>query len=416
MLRRLKSIGPGAMVAAAFIGPGTVVTATKAGGSFGFTLLWAVLFSTLACLVLQEMAARLGVAGHLGLGEAIAQKLKRPWVRWSATVLVIGAILIGNAAYEAGNIAGAGYGFSVIAPQVKTMSVNPIVIIVGIVATTFLMIGRLRLIESLLITLVIAMGAIFIIAAVLVYPNWSTVLASFFTPRIPENGLLTVLGIIGTTVVPYNLFLHATSAKQRWKAGTSELQCALADARLDTFLSVTLGGMITAAILIAAAGASSVMGQGTIDSADQLSASLKSVVGPWAPYVLAVGFMSAGLSSAITAPLAAAFATSEVLGWKDEGTKGLKFRLVGLLVLSVGVTFALLGGSPTELILLAQVANGILLPIIACFLVWVLNDGAIMKTARNGLVSNLFGGIVILVAVALGGRGIWLAIGKIMGE
>ena len=111
MFDRLKNLGPGIVVAAAFIGPGTVTTATIAGAGFGYTLLWAILFSILATIVLQEMSARLGIVSQLGVGQAIRQKLQSPILKWFAFILVIGAILIGNAAYEAGNITGDVLGF-----------------------------------------------------------------------------------------------------------------------------------------------------------------------------------------------------------------------------------------------------------------------------------------------------------------
>ncbi|MCG8576105.1 MAG: divalent metal cation transporter, partial [Flavobacteriales bacterium] len=111
MLKKLKHIGPGAMVAAAFIGPGTITTATLAGASYGYTLLWAILFSVLATIVLQEMASRLGVIGRKGLGEAIRAKLNGKLSFYLAATLVISAIFIGNAAYESGNISGAVLGF-----------------------------------------------------------------------------------------------------------------------------------------------------------------------------------------------------------------------------------------------------------------------------------------------------------------
>ena len=110
MKKRIKGFGPGAMIAAAFIGPGTVTTATLAGGNFGFTLLWAIAFSTVATLTLQEMTARLGSVAQVGLGEAIATRTSNTVFRWPAALLVIAAIVIGNAAYEAGNITGAGAG------------------------------------------------------------------------------------------------------------------------------------------------------------------------------------------------------------------------------------------------------------------------------------------------------------------
>ena len=78
MLNRLRSIGPGALTAAAFIGPGTVTTATIAGAAHGYALVWALVFATIAAIILQEMAARLGVAGRLGLGEAITKAASKP--------------------------------------------------------------------------------------------------------------------------------------------------------------------------------------------------------------------------------------------------------------------------------------------------------------------------------------------------
>ncbi|MGH7546464.1 MAG: divalent metal cation transporter, partial [Gemmatimonadota bacterium] len=102
-------IGPGALVAAAFIGPGTVTTATLAGAAFGYELLWALAFSTIATIALQEMAARLGVVGRSGVGEALRRRLTGA-ARVFAVALVIGALVAGNAAYETGNLLGAGLG------------------------------------------------------------------------------------------------------------------------------------------------------------------------------------------------------------------------------------------------------------------------------------------------------------------
>ena len=110
MISRIKKLGPGAIIAAAFIGPGTVTTATKAGAQYGYTLLWAVLFSLLATFILQEMAARVGIMSKMGLGQAVRKHLQPSWVRTLAIGLIISAIFIGNSAYESGNIAGALWG------------------------------------------------------------------------------------------------------------------------------------------------------------------------------------------------------------------------------------------------------------------------------------------------------------------
>ncbi|TFH34161.1 MAG: divalent metal cation transporter, partial [Bacteroidia bacterium] len=111
---RLKSVGPASLVAAAFIGPGTVTTCSIAGSKFGYTLLWALLFSVAATLILQEMSARLGVIGQKGLGEALRDEFKKPLGRIISVLLVLSAIAIGNAAYETGNILGGVMGLEAI--------------------------------------------------------------------------------------------------------------------------------------------------------------------------------------------------------------------------------------------------------------------------------------------------------------
>lgn len=394
MLERLRKIGPGAMVAAAFIGPGTVTTATLSGAQYGYTLLWAVLFSVFATVILQEMAARLGIVGGTGLGQAIRQKSSRPLLRFLAGLLVIGAILIGNAAYEAGNFTGAVLGFSAIL-DTDRWTVNPLVPAIAMIAFLLLYSGKYKLIERFLILLVTVMGAVFLIAALFSNPDLAKIIRGLFMPVIPENAQLMVMGLIGTTVVPYNLFLHASAVGEKW-SGTKHLP----DARLDTFLSVVFGGVITAAILITSAVVLYPAESG-INNAYDLAGQLRPVMGEAADWFIAIGFFAAGLSSSITAPLAAAFATSGMLGWSGNMSSS-NFRAIWIFVLLSGLVFASWGFRPIKVILFAQVANGILLPVIAAFLLWTMNDRKIMSNFSNTRVQNLLGFFILGVAIMLG--------------
>ena len=394
--QRLKQIGPGAMVAAAFIGPGTVTTATVAGASYGYTLLWAVVFSVLATMILQEMSARLGLVSQMGVGDALRYKAQAAWIRTLIFVLVISAILIGNAAYEAGNISGAVLGFDQLP---KISGVNPLVWVIGLLAFALLYTGKYIWIERTLISLVALMGFVFILSAILLKPSLHQIFSGLFALKLPENAGLLVMGLIGTTVVPYNLFLHASAVKQKWSGAEY-----LSTVRWDTILSVALGGLITLCILITAAAAFG--GQKEISNLADLGPQLRPILGAWSVDFIAFGFLAAGLTSAITAPLAAAFATSEILGWK-KGMKARSFRGVWCFVLGCGVIFSSLGLKPTNVILFAQIANGLLLPIIAIFLVWVMNDDRLLKGYRNYRWQNLIGILVILVTLGLGLKGIW---------
>lgn len=400
MLQKLKQIGPGAMVAAAFIGPGTVTTATLAGAGYGYTLLWAILFSILATAILQEMTVRLGVVGKLGVGEAIRTKLSSsPFIKIIASILVLGAILVGNAAYEAGNLTGAIMGFNV-----PNQSIPVPLLIVGVVAFGLLLSGQFAVIEKSLVALVALMGLVFLISAFMVQPDVSQILKNLFIPAVPSKSLIMVVGLIGTTVVPYNLFLHASSAKKKW-GHKDDLKAA----RWDTYLSVGFGGIITMAILITAAAAFN-NNPNKISDIQHLSVQLQPLLGNWSDHFLTVGFLAAGLSSAITAPLAAAFATSEILNWSSSLTSA-RFRFIWIIVLVTGMVFSSLGFKPTALILFAQVTNGLLLPIIAAFLLWIMNDQRIMTTCRNTKTTNILGLFVILITILLGMKGVLSATG-----
>lgn len=393
------SIGPATLVAAAFIGPGTVTTCSIAGADYGYTLLWALLFSIIATLILQEMAARLGVAGQTGLGEALRREFARPFARITTIILVLSAIAIGNAAYETGNIMGGVMGLMVITGTglvtAGDFSVNFWAPVIGLIAFMLLWFGSYRTIERGLITLVILMSLTFIGTALMVKPDPVAIASGLLIPELPAGGIMTVAGLIGTTVVPYNLFLHASASRERWKSVDG-----LRAARTDSIVSISLGGLISAAIVITSAAA--FHGRGlTITGAADMAMQLEPLLGAFAPYFLAAGFLAAGLSSAITAPLAAAWATSGILGWKG-GIRDKRFRMVWMAVLLTGVIFSMTGTRPVAAIFFAQVTNGILLPLIAIFLLRVMNSREILGSHRNRLPANIAGAAVVLVASFLG--------------
>ena len=163
MAKSKFSIGPAALVAAAFIGPGTVTVATKAGANFGFSLLWALLFSILATMILQEMTARLGVIGQKGLGQSIRELIKSPALKAISIILVVSAIIIGNAAYEGGNIAGATLGVEVVWDYPDFLGLDLAALIIGVVAFFVLLTGSYKLIEKVLIAVVLLMSVAFLV-------------------------------------------------------------------------------------------------------------------------------------------------------------------------------------------------------------------------------------------------------------
>jgi Mn2+/Fe2+ NRAMP family transporter len=397
MIRKwFQNIGPGTLVAAAFIGPGTVTLCTIAGVNFGMNLLWAMGLSILATIVLQEMAARLGLVSQKGLSEVIRNEIKVPFFKKAITLLILSAIVIGNASYEAGNISGGILGIETVLGRITTplagLSINFWSLIIGSIAFALLYFGNYRFLEKTLIALVLLMSFSFVITAVITGPDPLEVLKGLLIPKFPEKSLLTIIGLIGTTVVPYNLFLHAALVKEKWK--NSE---ALPLARRDTVISIVLGGLVSMAILISAAG----IPAQDINNASDLAKSLEPLYGSFAKYFLALGLFAAGITSAITAPLAAAYVAKGCLGWKGN-QKSRGFRGVWMFILIVGVFFSAIGISPIEIIKFAQVANGILLPVIVGVLLWIMNKKNVLGVFSNSLYQNIVGFIILGISIFLG--------------
>lgn len=384
-----KKVGPGVLVAAAFIGPGTVTTCMLTGNSFGFSLLWAMLFSIIATIFLQEMAARIGIITQKGLGDVVATEIYKPWLRWLVITLILGAIVIGNTAYEGGNIGGATLGLQALFGTEHSY-LYPLII--GSLAFLLLYIGKYKTIEKILVTLVILMSISFILTAVVTKPNIIEILKGLFLPTAPKNSLLSIIALVGTTIVPYNLFLHASLVSKKWNKTTD-----LKYARRDTFLSISLGGLVSIAIMITAAKTQSLEIKNVLD----LAIGLEPIYGNSAKYFMGIGLFAAGLTSAITAPLAAAFVANSCFGW-GSNMQNKRFKAVWMFIIILGVILMSFGIKPIEVIKLAQIANGILLPIITIFLLWAVNRTSILKTYKNTLIQNIIGIIIVVLTLGLG--------------
>ncbi len=393
-------MGPGTLVAAAFIGPGTVTLCTLAGVNFGFNLLWAMVLSIFATIILQEMAARLGIISQKGLSEVITSEIQNPIINKLMILLILSAIVIGNASYEAGNISGGILGLETIVGEHKMniagFSLNLLSILVGLISFVLLYVGNYKFLEKVLVGLVLVMSTSFLISAFLTKPMMLDILKGIFIPSTPEGSLLTIIGLIGTTVVPYNLFLHASLVKERWND-----QNDLKVVQKDTIVSIVLGGLVSMSIIISASSITA----GDISDASDLAKSLAPLYGEFATYFLGIGLFAAGITSAITAPLAAAYVARGCFGWK-KGMRTTQFRSVWICILFFGVFFSSVEIKPIEIIKFAQISNGILLPVIAGVLLWVVNKKSVLGSFVNSKTQNILGILILLTTIFLGIRGL----------
>jgi Mn2+/Fe2+ NRAMP family transporter len=381
------------IVAAAFIGPGTVTTATLAGARHGTTLLWALLFATVATIVLQEMAARLGLATGAGLGHALRAVRGPRWLGIGLATLAATAIVSGVAAYEAGNLTGASLGL-------ESATGLPLRFWIGsgtVVAGVLLWSGRYAWLERVLAGCVAVMGVVFLTTGVMVAPHLGDIVAGAFVPTLPTGAELTALGLVGTTIVPYNLFLHAAVVRERFEGPDD-----LAQARWDLVLAIGLGGLVSAAVVVTA---SAGLGGGAVASATDMATQLEPLLGSWARVAFAIGLAAAGVSSAITAPLAAAYT---VLDAREQGRdlRRPEARIVWAGCVLLGGVIALAAVRPVPLILFAQVVNGLILPLVTVVLLVAMNDRARLGAHVNGWKGNLAGGVVAVLTFVLGFRAV----------
>ena len=388
------------IISAAFIGPGTVTTATKAGSDFQFQLLWALSFSTVACLVLQEASARSTIYSGMNLGQAIKYHYMGKRAQVPVLVLIVGAIILGCAAYETGNILGSVEGISLVFPKLDK---RIIVGIIALIAGLALSLKSLRSIANFMGSFVFIMGFTFITTAVVSHPPMDEILYGLVMPSLPDTpgaGLL-VLGLVGTTVVPYDLFLGSNVVQK---------DTTVTDMRIGISVAVILGGIISMAILCVG----TEMTRGfTPEAAKNLEFSYKLLsntlvlnIGQWAVYVFGFGMFAAGFTSAITSPLASALTARSIFEKKDENgnsKNGHIFKWVSYLVLLIGITLGFLQIKPVPAIVAAQAFNGLILPFVAVFLFMVVNNPEIMGVKHvNGVFSNICMVVVTWVTLVLG--------------
>ena len=392
-MKWFRDIGPGVLIAAAFIGPGTVTLCTIAGASFGYSLIWAIILSTFSTIVLQEMSLRIGLVTRMNLAEVIRTSIKSKILNRFIILLIISSILIGNTAYEAGNITGASLGISAI---INYESINYIPVFIGLIAFVILYQGDYKILEKSLVSLVIVMSISFFITAIMTRPDITSLLKGIFKPQVNSSNLIVVLGLIGTTVVPYNIFLHSSLVSEKWNS-IEKLKVA----RIESFISILLGGLVSLSIIITAASVSNQNVTGVID----LAKGLEPLYGKFAIYFLGLGLFASGITSSITAPLAAAYVAKSCFGWNNS-LKSKQFRLVWIFILITGVFVSMIKVNPIEIIKFAQFSNSLLLPIIAIILLWLINDKNIISSKFNYKYQNIFGVLIVIISLILGIKGL----------
>ncbi|MEJ0031730.1 MAG: divalent metal cation transporter [Bacteroidota bacterium] len=384
----LSSVILWSVISAAFIGPGTVTTSIAAGADFGLTLLWSVTFATFGCYAVQEISARISIASGLTLGESFIKKFgpgRGPAIAWTIGIIVV----LGCAAYQAGNIMGAVAGLNL----VTGLSNITLTIIVTLVAGVVLWSGGSNWISNIMMILVVIMSIAFAALAFAQDFSYVELVKDSIVPTIPAGSELIVLSMIGTTIVPYNVFIGAGITKGQ----TIPLM------RIGLAVSVALGGFITAAILVAAISIKN------FSSFQEIANAMAQQVGPWGEYALGLGLFAAGFASATTSPYASSLIATTVFHIKSKW----KVRVIWISVLLTGFIFGISPVQPIPVILFVQALNGLILPLITMYLIIIVNDDEIVpRKQQHDSRYNIVLLVILLVVLVIGLNNVDLTISK----
>ncbi|MCI1305753.1 MAG: Nramp family divalent metal transporter [Lachnospiraceae bacterium] len=386
----LKSLGPGAIMAAAIIGPGTITTASTQGASYGYESLWLILIACVIAYFFQEPGTRIA----LGCGEDVMVGIREHLGKGWAVFLYI-VILVGSIAFQAGNLSGASMALTYFFPHT---SVLLWAIIVSAVALAVILMRRYGVIENINQILIVLMVIAFVVTAFTSHANWGKAAAEGFSFRIPGGNAVLALSLLATTVTPNLVLGYSAFLRKKYTAGKYDVSREIHLNNFGLGFNMAVSFLITASIIICSG--TLLHPQGIkIKSAGEMALQLVPILGKFAGVFFSVGLFAAAFSSVIyqislhNMLLPKAFHVSEDPKAKHNLGVTLLVFIVPLIII------AALGSSPTQLIITAQALNGIALPLVF-ILCWVLcNKKAFMGKYVNTKVQNIIFGVVTALTV-----------------
>lgn len=377
-------VGPAFLVSVGYIDPGNWATSLEAGSRFGYRLLWVVLLSNLIALVIQNLAARLGLV----TGESYAANCRRHFGRpvWLSIWLTTEAALV---ATDVAEFLGAMLGFQLV------LGVNAVAAAILSALATFALLALSRfgdrVVEAAIIGFVALVGCCYVFELSSIRLDWIAIGRGTVTPWLDWNSTMVAAGILGATVMPHNLFLHSSVVRR--KIRPQQMSAAIRATFADSFLALNSAWLINAAIAITAASVFFSRGV-SVTSIMQAHATLEPLLGRFAASVFGLGLLAAGVSSSATATLTGqividGFFRKQISVWVRRG-----LTLVPALVI-------ILFGSPGALLIASQVALSLLLPFALVPLIFLTARRSVMGAFANGRLSNLLACGCVLIVLLL---------------
>ena len=401
LLAFLAIFGPGFITANVDNDPGGILTYSQAGAKFGYALLWTLVPITIALIVVQEMAARMGAVTEKGLSDLIREEFGLRATVF--TMLILGVADFGNIMSEFAGV-GAGMGLFGVSKYIA-VPIAAVLVWVMVVKNSYKPVERILILLSLLYFT-------YVVSAFLAHPDWKLAVQSTVVPTISKTSeyLVMVIGLIGTTITPWMQFYLQASIVEK---GIGKKQYALS--RWDVILGCIITDVVAFFIVLACAATLYSSGIHNISDAADAAAALKPLAGQWAFLLFAVGLVNAAVLSAAILPLATAYNICEGLGLESGVNKKWSeapgFYWLYTLLIAFGAGVVLLPGIPLlKVILYSQVVNGVLLPFLLVFMLILVNKKDLMGEYKNSLPINIIAWSTSIALIILSSAWFWTTI------
>ncbi|MBF0520748.1 MAG: Nramp family divalent metal transporter [Nitrospirae bacterium] len=385
-----KYLGPGFLITVGFIDPGNWAANIAAGSDFGYNLLWLITLSTVMLIILQHNAAHLGIVTGLCLSEAS----KKYFNKYVGSAFLISAVAAGVSTALA-EILGAAIGLNMLfGLPVSVGTPLTVLFVFGMVFT-----NTYRKLEKWIIAFVSLIGIAFIFELFLVDVNWKSAIYYSFTPSLPVGSMLIVMSVIGSVVMPHNIFLHSEIIQSRhWNLKSKEIiKRQLKYEFTDTLTSMFVGFLINAAMIIVAASVFKERGI-HVTELQQAQNVLKPLLGTKAAIVFALALLLAGLSSTITAAMAGGSMFAGIFGKPLDTSDKYSRTGIAITVIFAAVIIYFLK-DPFQGIIVSQIALSIQLPLTMVFLIFLTSSKHVMGEHANSGLEKVFLWIITVIVL-----------------
>jgi len=386
----LAVLGPGLITASADNDAPGIATYSMAGSTYGYQFLSIILIVTIGEVVIQEMAARMGVVTGKGTADLIRERFG---VKITAFAML--ALLLANLGTTVAQFAG-------IAASAELFGISRYIAapVAAIVVSLAVLRGSYKYIEKIL--LILSLSAIsYVITVILIRPPWEEVLRATLVPQFEfePNFIIAVLATIGTTITPWGIFYLQASVADKGLA-VSDYKYT----RLDVTFGATWGNIISAFIVISTAATLFVHGI-AVESAEQAAMVLEPLAGSWAKILFSAGLLGASLLAVAVLPLSTTYAVCEAFGFerglnrKFNEAPVFYFMYIGIIAISVFIV--LIPGIPLFPIMwLSQTLNAVLLPVLLVLVLKLTNNDQLMGDWKNKRFQNILAvGLTVFISL-----------------